>query len=78
MITYLWTFAGYEIFSKARERLIASSKEWEWEWYAVMNSWMFHIQTHICRNWRDLWRKLKHNKDAEKLRHIFKVSDNEY
>lgn len=66
-ITYLWTFAGYEIFSKAWETLIANSKEWEREWYAVMNSWMFHKETHICKTWEDLWRKIKHNKRAKKL-----------
>ena len=71
-ITYLWTFAGYEIFSTAAERLIASSKEWEPEWYAVMNAWMFHKQTHICKSWKDLRRKLEHNKRAEQLCKVFK------
>lgn len=77
-ITYLWSYAGYELFEKAGERLIASSNEWEWEWYAVMNGWMFRTQTHICKTWKELNRKIKHNKEAEKLRCIFKVSENEY
>jgi hypothetical protein len=65
-ITYLWTYAGYEIFTKANENILTKSDE-NGEWYAVMNTWMFHKQTHICKTWKDLWRKIKHNKEAKKL-----------
>ena len=66
-LTYLWDLAWFQIFMKWAERMIANSKEWEREWYAVMNGWMFHKQTHICKTWKDLWRKIKHNKEAKKL-----------
>ena len=69
-ITYLWTFAGYEILTKANENIVAKSDE-NGEWYAVMNAWMFHKQTHLCKTRKELWRKIKHNKDAKKLCQIF-------
>jgi hypothetical protein len=70
-ITYLWDYAGYHLFSRAKETMVARSEEWEPEWYAVMNEWMFHKQTHICKTRKELWRKIKHNKDAKKLCQIF-------
>ena len=69
-ITYLWTFAGYEILTKANENIVAKSDE-NGEWYAVMNAWMFHKQTHLCKTRTELWRKIRHNKDAKKLCKIF-------
>lgn len=69
-ITYLWTFASYQIFTTVRENIISKSDE-HWERYAVMNDWMFHKQNHICKSRTDLRRKLEHNKKAKKLCQIF-------
>jgi len=32
---------------------------------------MFHIQNHICKSWKELRKKLEHNKKAEKLNELF-------
>ena len=70
VLTYLWTFGGYTILTQWEENIVAKSDE-NGEWYAVMNTWMFHKQTHLCKTRKELWRKIKHNKDAKKLCQIF-------
>ena len=68
MITYLWEFEWYHIFTKWEQNIVVDESK---ECYAVMNAWMFHKQTHLCKTRKELWRKIKHNKDAKKLCQIF-------
>ena len=68
MITYLWEFAWYHIFTKWDQNIVVDESK---ECYAVMNAWMFHIQNHICKSWKELRKKLEHNKKAEKLNELF-------
>lgn len=73
-ITFLWEWWGYNIFTQWEKNIVVKSDVNE-EWYAVMNAWMFHRQTHICNDWKSLWRKIKHNRDAKKLCKIFNRED---
>lgn len=73
-ITYLGSFAGYELFSEGAKNIVVKSDVNE-EWYAVMNGGMFHRQNHICNTWKELRKKMEHNKNAKELCRIFNRED---